>query len=477
MNKQKGQAQILFGIVVVLIIVGAVMGFNLLGKSDETEPSESGDGEQAVEEMAGAPVRSDLFPSGTLPAGTTETKISVNTNEPGYCRYSTKSGQSYDSMSSRFSYDENKTFHSAQIKGLKNGQTYEYSVRCRDLQGNKNESDAKIVFTVAGTGPSYYPPSVPSSGADETPPMRYDLYPTGTLPAGTTETQISVRTNEPGYCRYSIESGKTYDSMSSRFSYNKDKVLHTATVKGLQDNKIHEYYVRCRDLKGNKNENDAKIRFGVGGAYIPSSPGIPSQDNNPPYCFAGFPTEDLPYYTKKTTISLKTDEKAICRYGLVSGLSHDSMNRIFSNTDSTFHSTEVTGLSEDTEYTYYIKCADDYGNKNTDDFLISFQVEAPEDVTPPVRTILYPDRDLYYGTTETQLGIKTDEPAYCRYATEQGVSYSSMKKRFSREEGDIHTATVTGLENGVYYTFFVRCKDMEGNVNTGDVMIRFRVTP
>ncbi len=476
MNKQKGQAQILFGVVVILVIIGAVVGFNFLGKDDEAEPSESVEGEQAVGEVAGAPIRSDLFPSGTLPIGTTQTKISVNINEPGYCRYSTKSGQPYDSMISRFSCNKDKTFHSATIKGLRNGQVYEYSVRCRDLQGNKNESDAKIVFTVAGAGPSYLP-SVPGSGTDETPPMRYDLYPTGTLSAGTTETQISVRTNEPGYCRYSNESGKDYNSMSLRFSYNKDKLLHTATVKGLQDNKIHEYYVRCRDLKGNKNENDAKIRFGVGGAYVPSSPGAPGQDNNPPYRFAGSPTEDMPYYTKKTLISLKTDEKAICRYGLVSGLSHDSMNRIFSDTDSTFHSTEVTGLSEDTEYTYYIKCVDDYGNKNTDDFIISFEVEAPEDTTAPVRTILYPDRDLYYGTTETQLSVLTNEPAYCRYATEQGVSYGSMRKRFSREEANIHVATITGLENGVYYSFFVRCKDMEGNENTGDIMIYFRVTP
>ena len=38
-----------------------------------------------------------------------------------------------------------------------------------------------------------------------------------------------------------------------------------------------------------------------------------------------------------------------------------------------------------------------------------------------------------------------------------------------------HTATVTGLENGNSYSYFVRCKDLEGNANTGDVMIYFSV--
>lgn len=470
--------QIVFGVAIVLVIIGIVLGFSFL-KGDKENGSELPP-EETIESAGDEtpPIRSNLFPTGTLPTGTTETKISVSTNEPGYCRYSTESGQSYDSMKNRFSYDKNKTFHTAKIKKLKNGQTYEYFVRCRDLAGNKNSGDAIIQFSIGGAAPYYAGPS-PSAGPDETPPGLSNLFPTGTLPAGTLETQISVTTNEPAYCRYSAESGQTYDSMNGRFSYNKEKLLHTATVKGLTDNKIHEYFVRCRDVKGNKNTNDAKIRFGVGGATPPSSPTTPTQDNTPPYCFDASPAKDaeLSFSTKQTTISLKTDEKASCRYSTVSGMSYDSMNRVFSNTNAFSHSTLVTGLSEGQEYKYYIKCADEHGNKNTNDFVISFEVEEPEDVIPPERRGPFPAGDvLSAGTKEITISIWTDEPATCRYSTEQGTSYSSMRKTFSRDEAKTHhTAVIKGLEDGQAYGYFVRCKDLEGNVNTGDVMIHFSV--
>ena len=482
--KSRGQMQIVFGIAVILVIVGAVLGFQWWGDGG-SEEDESSELPETSEPISGAvsdaaPMRSNLFPTGTLPAGTTQTKISVSINKPGYCRHSTKSGQSYDSMRERFSTDKDKTFHSDTIKSLKNGQTYTYYVRCKDLAGNRNASDAIIQFTIGGsspyTGSGGYTGS--SSGADTTPPQRINLFPTGTLPAGTIETQISVSTNEPGYCRYSTEAGQSYSSMRERFSSYQSKTLHTDTVKGLTDNKIFEYYVRCRDLKGNKNTSDAQIRFGVGGASLPFSPIEPGQDAIPPYRFAPSPDdEDLPYTTKKVIISLKTDEKAVCRYGMVSGLSYYSMNRIFTNTNSTYHSTEVTGLSEGGEYKYYIKCADENENVNTDDFIVSFIVEEPEDFTPPVRRNPYPTGDvLSAGTTQTIISITTNEPGYCRYNTEQGTSYKSMRKSLKGDSAkQYHTATVTGLENGNSYSYFVRCKDLEGNANTGDVMIYFSV--
>lgn len=210
---------------------------------------------------------------------------------------------------------------------------------------------------------------------------------------------------------------------------------------------------------------------------IPFSPS-PVSDNYSPYRFNGQPSGGgLPSETRKTFISLETDEKAICRYGSVSGLSYYSMNRIFSNTDSIFHSTQVTGLSEGQGYIYYIKCIDEYGNANTDDFYIYFTVKTPDDFTPPVRSNQYPNGDiLHYGTTNTIIGISTNEPAYCRYSTKSGTSYESMKYKLS-DNGTkkYHTAKVSGLVSGQSYNFFVRCKDLENNVNTGDVMISFSI--
>ena len=85
--------------------------------------------------------------------------------------------------------------------------------------------------------------------------------------------------------------------------------------------------------------------------------------------------------------------------------------------------------------------------------------------------------DVIYVTTEVQLNIQTNESASCRYATEQGVAYGSMKKNFTKQAANYHAAKVTGLQNYVYYSFFVRCKDAAGNANTGDVMISFQFVP
>ena len=208
---------------------------------------------------------------------------------------------------------------------------------------------------------------------------------------------------------------------------------------------------------------------------IPYSPS-PVSDYDAPYRFNGQPSGGLPAATRATFISLETDEKAICRYSDVSGMGYDAM-KVFSDTNSTSHSTQVTGLDEGEGYVYYIKCADEYGNANTDDLVVYFFVKEPDDFTPPVRSNQYPTGDvLPAGTTQTTIGISTNEPASCRYDTKQGTSYNSMKKSLT-DDGTkkYHTAKITGLSLGNSYNYFVRCKDLNGNVNTGDVMISFSI--
>jgi len=199
-------------------------------------------------------------------------------------------------------------------------------------------------------------------------------------------------------------------------------------------------------------------------------------DAAPPFRSNPQPSGGLSAATRETTISLATDEKAACRYNTVSGVGYGAM-KLFSNTNSTFHYTSVTGLSEGTGYVYYIKCADDHSNVNTDDLIVSFYIAGPDDFTPPVRSNQHPAGDvLYYGATQTVIGISTDEPASCRYDTRQGISYDSMQSNLTDDGTQrYHTARVTGLVSGGSYSYFVRCKDSRGNVNTGDVMISFSI--
>jgi len=100
------------------------------------------------------PVRSNGLPSGSLPAGTTQTTISLNTNENAVCRYSTSAGTSYSSMTNTFT-TTGGTSHSRLITGLQNGTVYNYYVRCNDTAGNVNTNDYLISFSVGSGGTIY----------------------------------------------------------------------------------------------------------------------------------------------------------------------------------------------------------------------------------------------------------------------------------------------------------------------------------
>lgn len=203
-------------------------------------------------------------------------------------------------------------------------------------------------------------------------------------------------------------------------------------------------------------------------------------DTTPPKRLNSQPKDKsiLPPETRKITLGLQTDEKAACRYSIISGMDFNSMQNAFPQAGTTTHSALVTTLNEGEGYQYYIRCKDEQGNKNTDDFTVSFSVAEPADKTPPV--LFSPSHQgdvLAAGTKELVISISTDEPASCRYSNNAGTAYGSMSGSFSYydQTKKFHTKNITGLESGKAYNFFARCQDLKGNSNTGDVMISFSV--
>ena len=94
------------------------------------------------------PVRSNGSPSGMIVAGTTQTTMSLSTNESASCRYETSAGVSYGSMRNVFTITGGST-HSGIVTGLTNGGSYSFFVRCQDTAGNANTNDFTISFSVA----------------------------------------------------------------------------------------------------------------------------------------------------------------------------------------------------------------------------------------------------------------------------------------------------------------------------------------
>ena len=212
-------------------------------------------------------------------------------------------------------------------------------------------------------------------------------------------------------------------------------------------------------------------------ANPPSSYSAPVPDNSSPFRSNPQPSGGVGASTREIFISLNTDENATCRYATVSGVFYEYMQNTFSQTGGTFHQTLITALSEGGVYNYYVRCVDGQGNKNSNDFVISFWVNYPADFTAPVLSNAYPTGStLTAGTFETMIGVSTNEPAICRYSWVQGVGYDSMGGNLSSDGTQkYHTATITGLATGNAYNYFIRCKDYSGNANTGDVMVSFQV--
>jgi len=87
--------------------------------------------------------------------------------------------------------------------------------------------------------------------------------PTGTIAAGTLETLILLDTDERAICRYSTKTSKDYYSMIDTFDTT-DAFSHSTLVTGLRNGNAYAYYVKCLDVRGNRNFNDFKIDFQVG---------------------------------------------------------------------------------------------------------------------------------------------------------------------------------------------------------------------
>lgn len=106
---------------------------------------------------------------------------------------------------------------------------------------------------------------------------------------------------------------------------------------------------------------------------------IDTTETDPPVRFNGAPSGELSGTTLNVEMSLRTNEFATCRYSTASGTPFSSMPSTFDQTSfSTIHTKEIA-VATSTSYTFYVRCIDDEGNFNTDDFVISFSVpEFPE---------------------------------------------------------------------------------------------------
>lgn len=93
-----------------------------------------------------------------------------------------------------------------------------------------------------------------------------------------------------------------------------------------------------------------------------------------PVIFNGAPTGNLIFSTAAVEMTVETDELADCRYSTTPGIAYASMVEDFTSTGLVVHLQEITGLTVDTTYNFYIRCMDDEGNFNTSDYILTFAI-------------------------------------------------------------------------------------------------------
>lgn len=102
---------------------------------------------------------------------------------------------------------------------------------------------------------------------------------------------------------------------------------------------------------------------------------VDTTEEIPPYRFNPAPTSTVTGTTLSVEIFIETDEFAICKYSLVPGVVYSAMSNLFESTGLIYHTT-VVPVTAGTIQRFYIRCIDDEGNFNTDDYLLEFAVSA-----------------------------------------------------------------------------------------------------
>jgi hypothetical protein len=108
---------------------------------------------------------------------------------------------------------------------------------------------------------------------------------------------------------------------------------------------------------------------------------IDTRETDPPIRFNGAPSGTISGTTVSVEFSLETDEFSKCRYSTASNTPYFSMTNEFTTTFVTVHS-DITAVATSTSYVFYVRCIDDEGNENTDDYEIAFDVPAYPDGIP-----------------------------------------------------------------------------------------------
>ena len=170
--------------------------------------------------------------------------------------------------------------------------------------------------------------------------------------------EFNVTTNENATCKFD-EADQAYNTMT--YSMTGTATDHNYTMASLSDGD-YNYYVRCNDTAGNTMTTSGTIAFTVDAV-----------DETPPSITATSPsgliTDDTP------ELLINSSENSTCKFD-TSDQQYNTMTYTMTadNTTGTIHNYTMSGLSDNTDYTYYVRCNDSDGSVMTTSTIITFTV-------------------------------------------------------------------------------------------------------
>jgi hypothetical protein len=191
------------------------------------------------------PAISELKPSGKIGSG--ETEISAATDKAAQCNYDVFDTD-YDSMENSMIADATEKIHYHKITLSLPGK-YVYYVRCRDNDGNKNPTSAKINFEFEDAQNAFSENGARLLALE-------NLSPRGAIYQN--EAVLILSTGEDSECRYSLEDAE-FEKMSELFN-TQDGQLHEVQIF-LENYGNYHYFARCRSRNDAEREAFALIDF------------------------------------------------------------------------------------------------------------------------------------------------------------------------------------------------------------------------
>ncbi|MBI2664471.1 hypothetical protein HYX10_03970 [Candidatus Woesearchaeota archaeon] len=131
-----------------------------------------------------------------------------------------------------------------------------------------------------------------------------------------------------------------------------------------------------------------------------------------------------------------------------------------------------SGADDPPEYYFTAALLSEPGVAVNSTLLRVYNGSVPDGVPPAVLSTA-PSGNLPSGTTQATLAATTDEVSECRHAASAGTGFNLMSL-FSSTGSTSHSTLITGLIDGAAYAYYVKCRDLAGNVNA-DSLISFAV--